>query len=455
MTLLLVNQTLKQAIENISKLGEYDLCVLVDYDESTGVWAWASKEALSRKNLIISKIHKREKLIESIKFALNFTRPNDILNILDGDKLVPLNKYKKLIEKKLITNKSDKNENPLVSITVHNYNYGKYLKNCLESLINQTYKNIEILFSDNASSDDSWIVACELQKKHPKLISITRNEKNKGPEKNLQNCLIRVKGKYRIEMCSDDYLESTCIEKAVRAFKKFPDVGFVMFHRKIVNEDGSITQEKPFYDESYLINGIDQAEVYMMAAVNPSISQIIYDTEKASKIKSEDSIISRWWGARIKDFKMCLEYPIIYISEPLVGHRDHKTNDSKTTENNLLEIIGPIIMSHSFVEWSNSQPKIKAKLEKSIEKLASLSLRYSSRSIRSMNNELAKKYFYLSRALSEKVERDPLYKELDNYFKEHNSVKKKKIYDSIIGLKANLAREVSYPPPTGSKQIRI
>ena len=47
-------------------------------------------------------------------------------------------------------------EKPLVSVLIHNYNYGRYLRQCLDSVFNQTYDNVEVVFSDNASSDDSW-----------------------------------------------------------------------------------------------------------------------------------------------------------------------------------------------------------------------------------------------------------------------------------------------------------
>ena len=42
---------------------------------------------------------------------------------------------------------------PLVTVLIYNYNYGKYLTECFESVLNQTYNNIEISFSDNSSFD--------------------------------------------------------------------------------------------------------------------------------------------------------------------------------------------------------------------------------------------------------------------------------------------------------------
>lgn len=46
-----------------------------------------------------------------------------------------------------------------VSILIPNYNYGCYLSECFDSILNQTYNDIEVIFSDNASTDDSMKIA--------------------------------------------------------------------------------------------------------------------------------------------------------------------------------------------------------------------------------------------------------------------------------------------------------
>ena len=65
---------------------------------------------------------------------------------------------------------------PLVSVIVHNFNYGKYLEECLTSVMAQTYENIEVLFSDNASTDNSWEIAQKFDKKYPNKFSLTKTE---------------------------------------------------------------------------------------------------------------------------------------------------------------------------------------------------------------------------------------------------------------------------------------
>src|SRR3972149_254723 len=98
-------------------------------------------------------------------------------------------------------------DRPLVSVCIHNYNYGRYLRQCFDSVFSQTYDNIEICFSDNASNDDSWDIALEYARRYPGTMTITCNRKNFGSDANFANCWLNVRGKYFIELCSDDVLK--------------------------------------------------------------------------------------------------------------------------------------------------------------------------------------------------------------------------------------------------------
>ena len=67
---------------------------------------------------------------------------------------------------------------PKVSIIVPVYNSGKYLKTCLESLVNQTLKDIEIIAIDDCSTDNSLLILEEYAKKDSR-IKVYHNEKNR------------------------------------------------------------------------------------------------------------------------------------------------------------------------------------------------------------------------------------------------------------------------------------
>jgi hypothetical protein len=112
-------------------------------------------------------------------------------------------------------------------------------------------------------------------------------------------------------------------------------------------------------------------------------------------------------------------------------------------------------MCHSFVEMSSYHPKVVKKFDQSIEKLATLSLRYASRAIARKDFKLAKRYFHLSRSLSSDIEGLKLFKMLDSLFNEVDVDKKQLIITAILALEGNLTRATSYPPPNGSRKLKI
>lgn len=98
-----------------------------------------------------------------------------------------------------------------ISIIVPIYNVEKYLKKCVESLINQTYKNIEIILVDDESPDNCPIL-CEEYKKKDKRIKVI-HKKNGGLSDARNKGLEETTGEYVLFVDSDDYIElDTCMK---------------------------------------------------------------------------------------------------------------------------------------------------------------------------------------------------------------------------------------------------
>lgn len=348
-------------------------------------------------------------------------------------------------------------DNPLVSVLVYNYNYGKYLNDCLESIVAQTYLNIEIIFSDNASTDDSWNIALDFLKKHPGRMTVTRNRKNLGPTANLQNCLDNTRGTYFITLGSDDIMLPEYIEQCIDAFRVEPRLGYVMVHYSFMDSDSNRTDEPPFYDQSCIISGEDQAAVYMMAAVNPSVSQIMYHRQKYMEaIEGSGTIASRWYGARINDFNLCMQYSMAYIKEPLLLFRVHNNNDSLAAGQNLLEIMAPYFLAIQFAETAqiHNMNKVTTRLPAAIEKLSVLALRYCTRYLTAGDELTAKRYFHLSAALNPDIVNDELYQKLGEYWN-GNDEEKGIILRSLLEIKNLVSRQVSYAPPEDSSPLKV
>ena len=140
---------------------------------------------------------------------------------------------------------------PLVSIAIPNYNYGRYLENCFDSILSQTYPNIEVHFRDNASTDNSMDIARRYERKFfEKGISFypIQNKRNVGSEKNTKLLMEDVRGDYYYVLASDDAIEPTMIEECIDIFLQYPKVGMVMTSRVEVDDDGSENVIAPFYN---------------------------------------------------------------------------------------------------------------------------------------------------------------------------------------------------------------
>lgn len=102
-------------------------------------------------------------------------------------------------------------EQPLVSIALCTYNGAKYLAQQLETLVNQTYFNIEIVAVDDQSTDDSIAIMAQFAAKHPNFI-IHCNPENLGYVKNFEKAISLCKGEYIALADQDDIWDLNKIE---------------------------------------------------------------------------------------------------------------------------------------------------------------------------------------------------------------------------------------------------
>ena len=106
----------------------------------------------------------------------------------------------------------------LVSVIVPMYNCEKYIERCICSLIEQTYKQIEILVVDDGSTDGSAVIIKELQRKNCNLKYFY--QKNQGVSIARNKAIDEAEGKYLLFVDSDDYLSSNYIEDMVQSAER-------------------------------------------------------------------------------------------------------------------------------------------------------------------------------------------------------------------------------------------
>jgi len=136
-------------------------------------------------------------------------------------------------------------EQPLVSICIPVYNGDKFIDETVQCCLSQTYKNIEVIFSDNCSTDKT----IELIKKYnDPRIKIFSNQTNIGLLANFKKCFTYATGKYMSFLGADDGMEPTCIEKAVKILEapENKDIVLVNTYIQIINNESKLVFTKKF-----------------------------------------------------------------------------------------------------------------------------------------------------------------------------------------------------------------
>ena len=178
----------------------------------------------------------------------------------------------------------DNNHEPLISVIIAVYNPGKYLRPCLDSIINQTYKNLEIILVDDGSTDDSLAICNEYAEKDNRII--VHHKENSGVSATRNQGIRLAHGDYFSFIDSDDYLEPDAYEYLISIIKEH-NVDAVNYEHFITYYDKEITHKLP---ENY----------YGLFDRNGSISQLVHNVMFAwNKLFSKRIIESVWFNENV------------------------------------------------------------------------------------------------------------------------------------------------------------
>lgn len=129
-----------------------------------------------------------------------------------------------------------------VSVIIPCYNVEKYLENCLDSILTQNYKNLEIILVDDCSTDDTWKIIKKYQKKYDNVVGI-QNDKNRGAGYSRNSALKIASYDYISFIDSDDYVESNFYDSMMKQIKKEKsDVVVCDIFVRFDNVDGTDTR---------------------------------------------------------------------------------------------------------------------------------------------------------------------------------------------------------------------
>lgn len=207
-------------------------------------------------------------------------------------------------------------ERDLVSVIIPVYNSKEYLGKCLNSILEQTYRNIEIILVDDGSTDESGKLCDEYQRKDKRVSVFHQKNQGQGAARNYG--LSKANGKYIAYVDSDDFLQINYIEKLHFLLKQYnADIAccdFVVSNKsfkKNINETIGYLQE--YTSEQALQNLLYQRELTNSPWCKIVDSQIAKKELFPTGIGYEDMAVTYKWFASARK--------IIYVPDKLYFYR--------------------------------------------------------------------------------------------------------------------------------------
>ena len=222
---------------------------------------------------------------------------------------------------------------PLVSVIMPSYNSKKYIKKAIDSVLEQTYSNFELIIVDGNSTDGPLDILDEYKKKDRRIKVIQDEGRGIGAALQL-GCQI-ASGKFIARMDSDDIAINTRFEKQLKIFHSIPNLILVASPVIYINEDDSIVG----YSFPYTNKRIIQEKVYLIAHPTVMMKKDAYVKAGGYQplLRAEDYFL---WN------RMRLMGEFYIFKEPLIKYRLLQDSLSHTLDDNFNKKLGRKLESY-------------------------------------------------------------------------------------------------------------
>ncbi len=260
---------------------------------------------------------------------------------------------------------------PKVTVIIPNYNHALYLKQRIDSVINQTYQDFELIILDDCSTDNSKEII-EQYRNHPKVFDIIYNTQNSGSAfKQWKKCFGLSRGKYVWIAESDDYSDPLFLERTVKKIETDSGIGIVYCQSLRINENNTIIGNWKFHTDpldedlwkaDFQYNGISFAQKYMLFCnVIPNVSAVLFNKEICTAVGGVDTSfkVDGDWMLYLKILSVS---DVAFISDPLNRFREHSAKTSFKCMETFDNIKEYYMLVRKFRKIVNIEPDIMSSL---------------------------------------------------------------------------------------------
>ena len=202
---------------------------------------------------------------------------------------------------------------PLVTVYITNYNYGKYIKQAIDSVLNQTCQDFELIIIDDGSTDNSKEIIESYS--HLPQVKIVYQQ-NKGLNITNNVALKLANGQFIVRLDADDYFEKEAIKSMSDALLKDKELGLVFPNYYLVDEDGNVLHEEKRHSFEKDVTLLDMPAHGACTMIRKSFLQTLggYDEE----FKCQDGY-DLW-------VRFTAKYKVNNVNQILFSYRRHGDN---------------------------------------------------------------------------------------------------------------------------------
>lgn len=225
-----------------------------------------------------------------------------------------------------------------VSVIVPNYNHAKYLRQRIDSILNQTCQDFELIILDDCSTDDSRTIIDEYMTRFPGIKSFYNSSNSGSAFKQWDFGVDKANGEFIWIAESDDYAEPGFLEKSLEILAGNENIGFVYCNSKIIDElnktesyvsDLRITLDENKWSEDYSNKGLNEVSdyLYLNNTIN-NVSGVLFRKKKYVEAGYADHSM-KYCGDWFLYIRILLISDIAYFSSPLNIFRFHANSSIK------------------------------------------------------------------------------------------------------------------------------
>ncbi len=220
---------------------------------------------------------------------------------------------------------------PKVSVCIPSYNHGDFIGKAIESVLNQTIKDFELIIVDDCSRDNTAEV---IRNYRDPRIRFYKNRKNLGMVPNVNKAVKLAESEFIGILNSDDYYAPFMLERALNILEKNPRIGFTTSSYIVVNEKNEEIVRVKHYDKLVVFPPKEGFRRLIQGNLNPPSGVIFRKRclEEVGLFDNEFQYCHDWnmW------LRMSQKYHFAYIPEFLFYYRIHKKNASIAIYNSFL-----------------------------------------------------------------------------------------------------------------------